>query len=61
MKSKIVTPIIISVSVIGLIAWKLVDNKQAIDRNAELSLTVNTVVPLPLKSPDIWIYAKKSV
>ena len=51
MKSKIVTPIIISVSVIGLIAWKLVDNKQAIDRNAELSLTVNTVVPVTVEKP----------
>lgn len=46
MKSKIVTPIIVTVSIVGLIAWKLVDNKQTIDRNAELSLTVNTVVPV---------------
>ncbi|MDR0430230.1 MAG: efflux RND transporter periplasmic adaptor subunit [Tannerellaceae bacterium] len=46
MKSKIVTPIILTVSIVGLITWKLVENKQTIDLNAELSLTVNTVVPV---------------
>ncbi|HBB00519.1 MAG: hypothetical protein A2W86_08585 [Bacteroidetes bacterium GWD2_45_23] len=51
MKSKIVTPIIVTVSIVGLIAWKLVDNKQTIDRNAELSLTVNTVVPVMVEKP----------
>ncbi len=51
MKSKIVTPIIITVSIVGLIAWKLVENKQIIDRNAELSLTVNTVVPVTVEQP----------
>ncbi|MDR1201815.1 MAG: efflux RND transporter periplasmic adaptor subunit [Tannerellaceae bacterium] len=51
MKSKIVTPIIITVSIVGLIAWKLVENKQTIDRNAELSLTVNTVVPVTVEQP----------
>mgnify|MGYP001190223676 CR=1 FL=1 len=51
MKSKIVTPIIITVSIVGLIAWKLIENKQIIDRNAELSLTVNTVVPVTVEQP----------
>jgi RND family efflux transporter MFP subunit len=51
MKSKIVTPIIITVSIVGLIAWKLVENKLTIDRNAELSLTVNTVVPVTVEQP----------
>lgn len=51
MKSKIVTPIIVTISIVGLIAWKLVDNKQTIDRNAELSLTVNTVVPVMVEKP----------
>jgi RND family efflux transporter MFP subunit len=51
MKSKIVTPIIITVSIVGLIAWKLVENKQIIDRNAELSLIVNTVVPVMVEQP----------
>ncbi|NDV56709.1 efflux RND transporter periplasmic adaptor subunit [Bacteroides sp. 519] len=51
MKSKIVTPIIITVSIVGLIAWKLVENKQIIDRNAELSLTINTVVPVTVEQP----------
>ncbi|MDR1202403.1 MAG: efflux RND transporter periplasmic adaptor subunit [Tannerellaceae bacterium] len=51
MKSKIVTPIIITVSIVGLIAWKLVENKQTIDRNTELSLTVNTVVPVTVEQP----------
>lgn len=51
MKSKTVTPIIVAVSIISLIAWKLVDNKQAIHRNAELSLVVNTVVPVMIEKP----------
>jgi len=51
MKSKIVTPIIVTVSIVGLISWKLVDNKQTIDRNAELSLAVNTFVPVMVEQP----------
>ena len=51
MKSKIVTPIIVTVSIVGLISWKLVDNKQTIDRNAELSLAVNTIVPVMVEQP----------
>jgi RND family efflux transporter MFP subunit len=51
MKLKIVTPIILTISIVGLITWKLVENKQTIDRNAELSLTVNTVVPVMVEQP----------
>ena len=51
MKSKIVTPIILTVSIVSLITWKLVENKQTIDRNAELSLAVNTVVPVMIEKP----------
>jgi RND family efflux transporter MFP subunit len=59
MKSKIITPIIVTVSIVGLIAWKLVDNKQTIDRNAELSLTVNTVVPVMVEKPQYRILNEK--
>lgn len=51
MKSKVVTPIIVTVVIVVLIAWKLVENKQTIDRNAELSLTVNTIVPVMVEKP----------
>lgn len=51
MKSKIAIPIIVIVSVIILISWKLASNKQTIDRRAELSLTVNTVVPVMAEKP----------
>jgi hypothetical protein len=40
-----ITPILITVALTGLVAWKLVENKRTIDRNAELSSTVNTVYP----------------
>ena len=50
MKSKIVTSIIVIISII-IISWKLSKNKQTIDRNAELSLTVNTVVPVMAEKP----------
>jgi RND family efflux transporter MFP subunit len=59
MKSKIVTPIIITVSIVGLIAWKIVENKQTIDRNAELSLTVNTVVPVMVEKPQYMNLSEK--
>lgn len=51
MKSKVITPIIVTVAIVGFIAWKLVENKQILDRNAELSLTVNTVVPVAVEKP----------
>ena len=59
MKSKIVTPIILTVSIVSLIAWKLVENKQTIDRNAELSLTVNTVVPVMIEKPQYMDLSEK--
>jgi RND family efflux transporter, MFP subunit len=59
MKSKIVTPIILTVSIIGLIAWRLVENKQTIDQNAELSLTVNTVVPVMIEKPQYMDLSEK--
>lgn len=51
MKSKILIPIIVTVALVGLITWKLVTNKQTIDRNAELSMTLNTVVPVMTEKP----------
>ncbi|MDR2810570.1 MAG: efflux RND transporter periplasmic adaptor subunit [Tannerellaceae bacterium] len=59
MKSKIVTPIILTVSIASLIAWKLVENKQTIDRNVELSLTVNTVVPVMIEKPQYMELSEK--
>jgi RND family efflux transporter MFP subunit len=35
----------------GLVSWKLMDNKDAMDRQAELSLAVNTVVPVTVCQP----------
>ncbi|MDR2969331.1 MAG: efflux RND transporter periplasmic adaptor subunit [Tannerellaceae bacterium] len=59
MKSKIVIPIIITVSIVSLIAWKLIENKQTIDRNAELSLIVNTVVPVTVEKPQYMNLSEK--
>ncbi|MDR2039736.1 MAG: efflux RND transporter periplasmic adaptor subunit [Bacteroidales bacterium] len=59
MKSKIVTPIILTVSIVSLIASRLVENKQTIDRNAELSLTVNTVVPVMIEKPQYMDLSEK--
>jgi RND family efflux transporter MFP subunit len=50
MKTKI-TPIPIAVAIVVFIAWKLIDNKATLDRNAELSLTVNTIVPVTVEKP----------
>jgi RND family efflux transporter, MFP subunit len=51
MKSKIITPIIITVVIVGLVIWKLVENKYALDQKAELSSEVNIVVPVMVESP----------
>lgn len=59
MKSKIVVPIIIAVSMSILIAWKLVDNKQSIDAKAELSLVVNTIVPVVIEKPQYMDLGEK--
>jgi RND family efflux transporter MFP subunit len=50
MKVKI-TPILITVAIAGFVVWKLVDNKKTIDRNAEQSLTVHTIVPVKVEKP----------
>lgn len=51
MKSKALIPIIVTVAIVGFMVWKLADNKKIIDRNAELSLTINTVVPVMVEKP----------
>ena len=51
MKSKVITPILITVAIVGFSAWKLVENKQTLDRKAELSSAVNTVIPVMVESP----------
>ena len=59
MKSKVLTPIFVTVAIIGLIAWKLTENKQIIDRNAELSLTINTIVPVMVENPQYMDFNEK--
>ncbi|MDR1022428.1 MAG: efflux RND transporter periplasmic adaptor subunit, partial [Prevotellaceae bacterium] len=51
MKKVKITPILITAALAGLVAWKLVENRQTIDRNAELSSTVNTVIPVTVEKP----------
>ena len=51
MKSKVITPIIITVAIVGFTAWKLVENKQVLDHRAEMSSLVNTVVPVMIENP----------
>jgi RND family efflux transporter MFP subunit len=50
MKTKIIL-ILIAVAIVGFTGWKLVTNKKTLDRNAELSLVVNTVVPVTVEKP----------
>jgi len=50
-KIKTIIPIIITASIIGLIIWKLSDNKQVLNRNAELTSAVNTIVPVMVEKP----------
>lgn len=59
MKTKIITSIILVASIACLISWRLVKNKQTIDRNAELSLTVNTVVPVTIEKPQYMDLSEK--
>lgn len=42
---------IILVILLGLIIWRLFDNKKTLDHNAEMSLTVNTVIPVIVEKP----------
>jgi len=51
MKSKVLTPILITVAIIGFTAWKLVENKQVLDQRAEMSSLVNTVIPVTVENP----------
>lgn len=51
MKSKVLTSIFITVALIGFISWKLVTNKQIIDKNAKLSMIINSVVPVMIDQP----------
>ncbi len=48
-----------AVSMTILIAWKLVDNKQSIDAKAELSLAVNTIVPVVVEKPQYMDLGEK--
>jgi RND family efflux transporter MFP subunit len=50
MKARI-TPILVTIAIVGFVVWKLAENKQTMDRNAELSLTVNTVIPVTVEKP----------
>jgi len=50
-KSKIIIPIIVAVSIFSLVVWKLAGNKRTLNRNAELSLIVNTMVPVMVENP----------
>ena len=51
MKSKVLTSIFVTVALIGFISWKLVTNKQIIDKNAKLSMIINSVVPVMIDQP----------
>ena len=54
MKSKATTPIVITITImaiVGFTAWKLVDNKQTLDRRAEMSSYVNMVIPVTVETP----------
>jgi RND family efflux transporter MFP subunit len=51
MNTKVLTPILITIAIVGFVVWKLVENKQTLDRNAELSLVVNTVIPVTVSQP----------
>jgi RND family efflux transporter MFP subunit len=46
MNTKTIRNIAIAIVAVGLVSWKLIDNKETMDRQAELSLEVNTIVPV---------------
>jgi RND family efflux transporter MFP subunit len=52
MKSNVMTPVLIALTIAGCIVWRLADNKKEIDRKAELSLQVNTIVPVTVDKPE---------
>jgi len=49
MKAKNIFSVIVAIAIFGLIIWKLIDNKQILDENAELSLVINTVIPVTVE------------
>ena len=51
MKSKLITPIILTVAIVVFTAWKLMENKQVLDQRAEMSSYVNTVIPVTVETP----------
>ena len=51
MKSKVITPIILTVAIVVFTVWKLIENKQVLDQKAEMSSFVNTVIPVTVESP----------
>lgn len=51
MKAKIIKWGVVSMAFLGLIGWKLIDNKNTLNRKAELSLAVNTVIPVIVEKP----------
>ena len=51
MKTKAITPTIIIVALIGFTTWKLVENKHILDKKAELSSDINTVIPVMVEHP----------
>ena len=51
MKSKVITPILITIAIVGFTTWKLAENKNALDQRAEMSSLVNTVIPVMVESP----------
>ena len=51
MKQRVITPIIITIAIVGFTSWKLVENKQTLDQRAEMSSFVNTVIPVTVEHP----------
>jgi RND family efflux transporter, MFP subunit len=51
MKQRVITPIIITIAIVGFTSWKLVENKQTLDQRAEMSSYVNTVIPVTVEHP----------
>ena len=51
MKSKVITPILLTIAIVGFGVWKLVENKSILDQRAEMSSHVNTVIPVMVETP----------
>lgn len=48
MKTRL-TSILIVTAIIGFVVWKLIENRQTLGRNVELSSVVNTVIPVTVE------------